>query len=518
MTVEKSAHPTSGPAGAGDGGAALRSVDVLKRQVRTLPLVGLIFFSVSGGPFGLEESVSSGGAGMTMLMLLVIPVLFGIPCSLMAAELGSALPVEGGYYYWVKVGLGKFAAFTEGAWQWMNSFLDTALYPIVFADYLANYWGGVSRGRHVWFSFFNGQFSIDTHWVVAVAFMIPLAWLNIRGSRLVGDSSLLLMVVVLLPFAVLSVYGIVHIMQHGTWSDATSPFTLPGQSNFNAFGACLGVVIWNYIGWENPSTVLPEVDEPRRTFRRALMIAIPLITISYVLPMIAALGSGLHKNDADWQDGDFANVARLLAGPWLFWVLSIGVMIAQVGLFSSLLMSGSRVPRVLAADGYLPKWVAKDHPKHKTPAAAIILSCVIFAVFCTMDFSALVDADVLTNMAAILLEFAAFIALRRKLPGMARPYRVPGGMLGAVGLVVFPTVFTIWLAWSSLTQEPAAFWIGIVILVLGLLFYPLAKRTLKKGEADAPVFSDLVDLGPGVDTEQAMRSGLLVAERVPAGA
>lgn len=492
------------------GEPQIRTVQVLSRQLKMLPLVGIIFFSVSGGPFGLEESISSGGAGMTMLMLLLIPVVFGIPVSLMAAELGSALPVEGGYYYWVKAGLGKFAGFTEGAWQWMNSFLDTALYPIVFADYLATYWDSVDRGKHVLFSAFKGQFSVDAHWLVAVIFMVILAGFNIRGTRLVGDSSLLLFAVVMVPFAILSVYGIVHNFQHGTWDKVVSPFTLPGQTSVSAFGACLGIVIWNYIGWESPSTLLAEIDKPARTFRRALMIAIPLITISYILPMIAALGSGLHTDLGDWEDGDFANVGTLLAGHWLGLLIAFGVGIAQIGLFSALLMSGSRVPRVLAADGYLPRWVARDHPKYKTPVAAIILSVVIFAVFCTMDFQALVDADVLTNMAAILLEFAAFIALRRKLPKMVRPYKVPGGMAGAVGLVVFPLIFTVWLGWSTFTDEPAAFWIGMTILALGVLLYPLATRFLKRGEPDAPVTSDHVDLGPSVDTAAALEGGLSV--------
>lgn len=495
---------------------SIRTVDVLSRQLKTLPLVGIIFFSVSGGPFGLEESISSGGAGMTMLMLLLIPVVFGIPVSLMAAELGSALPLEGGYYYWVKLGLGKFAGFTEGAWQWMNSFLDTALYPIVFADYLATYWDAVDRGQHVAFSFFDGQFSIDAHWLVAVVFMVVLAAFNIRGTRLVGDSSIVLFAVVMVPFAILSVYGIVHNFQQHSWDKVVSPFTLPGQTSFSAFGACLGIVIWNYIGWENPSTLLAEVDKPARTFRRALLIAIPLITVSYLLPMMAALGSGLHANLGDWDDGDFANVGTLLAGHWLGFLIAFGVGIAQIGLFSSLLMSGSRVPRVLAADGYLPRWVAKDHPKYKTPVAAIVLSVAIFAVFCTMDFQALVDADVLTNMAAILLEFAAFIALRRKLPSIVRPYKVPGGMAGAVSLIVFPLIFTIWLAWSTLTDEPAAFWIGVIILILGVLFYPLAARWLKRDLPDAPVQTELVDLGPTMDTEAALASGLDVS-RSPAG-
>jgi amino acid transporter len=477
----------------------LKTADVIARQLKMLPLVGVIFFSVSGGPYGLEDAVSSSGPGMTMLMLLVVPIVFSVPCALMSAELGAAIPLEGGYYYWVKLALGKGAGFIEGAWSWLNGFLDTALYPIVFADYMAQWIPGIGRGDHVWFSFFGGALSIDTHWLVAVGFMVPLALLNVRGSRLVGDSTILMMVVVLAPFAILSVYGIVHLARYGG-TNPLHPFLLPGQSAFNSFGAGLGVLIWNYIGWDAPSTVLGEVDRPQRTYGRALLLAVPLITLSYVLPMIASLASGLHSgHTGDWTDGDFANAASLLAGNWLKVLITIGAVVANVGLFSSLLMSGSRIPRVLAGDSYLPQWVARDHPRYGTPARAIAISCVIFAVFCAMDFNALIDADVITNLAAILLEFAAFLVLRQKYRNMRRPYRVPGGWFGAALITAGPVIFTVWLAWNTFTDEPNAFWVGMIILVIGVVAYPLTSRYIKQGRPDAIVDSAAVDLGDGLD-------------------
>jgi amino acid transporter len=69
-----------------------------RRQIRLLPLVALIYFSVSGGPFSLEEAIASSGAGMTIVLIVVVPIIFAVPCSLMSAELGSALPLEGGYH------------------------------------------------------------------------------------------------------------------------------------------------------------------------------------------------------------------------------------------------------------------------------------------------------------------------------------------------------------------------------------------------------------------------------------
>lgn len=460
--------------------------ELIKRQLGTMAMVAVIYFSVSGGPFGLEEAISSSGPGMALLALIVVPIIFSVPCALMAAELGSAIPVEGGYYYWVKVAFGGFAAFVEGMWSWLNGFLDTALYPVIFADYLAVWIPAMERGHNAWFSADGGRISVDLHWLVAIAFMIVMAWLNIRGSRLVGDTGIILMALILLPFVIMSVIGLVHLISNGP-SSTLQPFTLPGQNGWSAFGASLGVVIWNYIGWDAPSTVLGEVERPQRTYTRALMIAVPLIVISYLLPMLGALGSGLHQgHPGAWSDGDFAVVGGVLGGHWLKVAITVGAVLSQVGLFSSLLMSGSRIPRVLAGDGYLPPFLARDG-RFGTPAAAIVTSCVIFAVFCALDFTTLVDADVLTNLAAIMVEFAAFLVLRKRMPGLNRPFVVPGGWPVAWLITLGPAALTVYLGVSTLKDEPGAFWIGIIILLIGIALYPVCKFFFKGDRPDADV-------------------------------
>ncbi|WP_336625563.1 MULTISPECIES: APC family permease [unclassified Microbacterium] len=461
-----------------------------RKKLRTMTLVGIIYFSVSGGPFGLEELISTSGAGIALLALVVVPIVFSVPTALMSAELGSAIPVEGGYYYWVKSALGPFAGFTVGIWQWLNAFLDTALYPVIAVDYLAQWFPALERGNGAILSLFDGRVSLDWHWLTAIAFMVPLAWLNIRGSRLVGDFSVLLMVLILLPFFVMTVLGLLRILGGSAALDAI-PFTAPEQTPMAAFGAGLGIVIWNYIGWDQPSTVLGEVDRPGRTYLKALAISLPLIAIAYILPTIAALASGLHADDVTaWEDGDFAAAGGLLGGPWLMLAITVGALVSQIGLFSSLLMSGSRVPKVLAADGYLPQALARDG-RYGTPTAAILVSCAIFAVFCALDFATLVNADIITNLAALMLEFAAFIVLRRRYPNLVRPFVVRGGWV-AVGLVVaLPAALTVYMVISTFHEEPGALWVGLGILAFGVLLYPVLTRFVKRGRPDAPVDIDL---------------------------
>ena len=132
------------------------TLKVLRKQITLIPLIGLIYFSVSGGPYGLENAIGSSGPGMAMLLIIVIPVIFAVPCALMNAELGSAIPVEGGYYYWVKAAMGSFAGFVEGMSSWLTSFLDTALYPVLFVDYLATWFPQVARGQHAVVTLFGG--------------------------------------------------------------------------------------------------------------------------------------------------------------------------------------------------------------------------------------------------------------------------------------------------------------------------------------------------------------------------
>ena len=473
---------------------------IARKQLRTLPLVALIYFSVSGGPYGLETAISSSGPGMTMLMLIVIPLIFSVPCALMNAELGSAIPLQGGYYNWVKFGMGRFWGFMEGASSWIASWLDTALYPVLFIDYLAVWYPALERGNHSVFSMWDGAFSLDLHWVAAIVFMIPLGYLNARGSTAVGNTSIGLFVVIIAPFVVVSVLGLIH-LANTPGLNPLQPFSLPDMSKMQAAGAGLGVIIWNYIGFDAVSTVGGETEKPSRTYPLALLISVPLIMVTYLFPMFASLGSGLHSDDVTlWDNGDFALVGDILGGPWLKGAIVVGALVSQVGLFSSLLMSGSRVPAVLAADHYLPDALAEVNPKTGTPVKSIILSCGIFALFTALNFSTLIDADIMLNMFSISLEFIALIALRRKYPLMRRPFKVPGGIFGAVAISIFPIALCVWIIQSAWVEEPVSFWIGVTMLGGSALLYPVLNKFVKRGRPDDVHVSDTIDFGPGIDT------------------
>src|SRR3989454_7386966 len=136
------------------------------------PLVAVMYFTVSGGPFGLEGLVGSVGPGVALLLLVLTPLVFSVPGTLLIGELASMLPAEGGYYVWVKRAFGRFWGFWNGWLSWVYSLIDMAIYPVLFLQYIRFFAPGL-RGLE--------------GWLVALVLIWGATWLNLRGTRAVGQ-------------------------------------------------------------------------------------------------------------------------------------------------------------------------------------------------------------------------------------------------------------------------------------------------------------------------------------------
>lgn len=430
-----------------------------------------MFFTVSGGAYGLEDTIGESGAGMGLLLILLTPIIWAVPSALMVAELSTAMPVQGGYYKWVKAALGPFWGFQEGWWSWVTSWVDMAIYPVLFVDYAAYFWPDT----------FGPEAGGITRWLLGAVVIWVFTVLNIRGSKLVGDSSKFFAFVVISPFVLVTIFGLLDIK-----FDPFEPFTNPGQGFTSAFAVGLFVVMWNYLGWDGVSTVAGEMRDPRRDYPRMLLITVPLITLVYFLPTLAGLLS-VGTADVEWTAGAFTQIAELVAGPWLGMWLAIAALVAAAGLFSSLLLSISRVPFVMAEDGYLPKGLMRLHSRHGTPWVSLVISSLIYSVFILGPFQSLVVVDVTIYAAALLLEFAALIALRIKYPNMRRPYRVPGGWPGIIIVTALPVAV---IGTAVYFQAYYEGWVGsiglaLVALATGPILYPIARALRKrKGISD----------------------------------
>ena len=439
-------------------------------KVTLVPVVALIFFSVSGGAYGLEPLTSSSGPGMAMLLILVTPLIYSIPVALLTAELGTAIPSEGGGYHWVQRAFGDFWAFQEGMLWIFTAFVDMALYPLLFADYLGQFWHAAAPSATVVARL--GPLTIDLHWILAVScFIIPLTALNIVGARWVGDSSVLFAVIALVPFVLLVAIGLPQLFAHHI--NPVAPLTAPHTSVIAAFGAGLWIVMWNYCGFDSVGAIAEEIEHPQRVIPRALAWSLIVIVAAYILPMTAAMAAGGWSS---WDAGSFTHIARVIGGPWLEWLITAGAIFGAVGLFGSLLMSNSRIPFAMAEDSWLPPVVARLSPRFGTPTLAIIGCSVIYALFSFSTFANLVVIDVFLTNCTILLELAALFALRRKEPDLPRPYRIPGGY-GILAVLAVPLiavcVFAVWAQYNDSGIPSISFSFGAVGLSVAL--YGIAR-------------------------------------------
>ena len=223
-----------------------------------------MFFCVSGGPFGLEGIVGGVGPGVAILLLVLTPLLYSVPETLIIGELASMLPAEGGYYQWVKRAFGRSWGFTNGWLSWMYSLIDMAIYPVLFLQYLR---------------FFTGDIGRLPSWLLALTLIWSATWLNLRGTRTVGLASGWFTVLVLAPFAVLAGCAVARwtVVGHAA-AFAADPFRVPGTSFLGALGLGISQSVWNYSGWDNASTVGGEIHASGATYPRALFRALPLVT------------------------------------------------------------------------------------------------------------------------------------------------------------------------------------------------------------------------------------------------
>jgi len=425
------------------------------------PLVAATFFMVSGGTYGTEDIVHGAGYGRAILILLLTPILWSLPTAFMIGELSSTLPFEGGYYAWVRRAMGNFWGFQEAWLSLAASIFDMAIYPTLFVAYM--------NRMFPWFQ--EGHRGV----MVGLAVVAVCVILNIAGVKVVSTTSLWMFFVLSAPFV------FIVLLAPFKFGALASAVTKPTTSTVDLIGGLL-VAMWNYMGWDNASTIATEVERPQRTYPRAMLAAVVIVSLSYVVPVAAMWMTGLPPSA--WETGSWAEVAGMVGGPLLRMALVLGGMISAFGMFNVLVMSYSRLPLAMAQDGMLPRIFAKLHPKTRAPWVAILVLAMGWACCLGLGFERLVTIDILLYGASVALEFAALIWLRMREPKLPRPFRVPGGMFGAVAVGIAPMMllgFSIVRSQHESVFGMSSFAFGLLLIAAGFVAYFLNTAVKPQG-------------------------------------
>eukprot|EP00903_Cladosiphon_okamuranus_P008709 g8343.t1 len=470
--------------GGSDGEGGVKTGRGPNKTISFWPLVLLIFYSVSGGPFGVEPVVAAGGPLITLLGFMFLPLVWSIPEALVTAELSTTFPEAAGCVAWVSAAYGPFWGWMEGYSSWCSGVADNSLYPILFMDYLVSLLPRDSFLRE------DGL----GRWVCVVSINLGLSYLAYRGLRVVGRTAIAVAVFSLLPFVILVLWGL---------PDCTIPesWLSPPDGGWGAirWGAYLNVMFWNLNYWDSAASFAGEVENPGKTYPRALLACVTLVVLCYGLPILVGTGSAsiaaaaasaaessssAVRSGTDgqeevrwslWVDGYFAEVAEAIAGRWLgAWVV-LAAAAANIGLFEAEMTSDALQVMGMAERGMLPAMFA-ERGSYGISGAAVIASGTGVAFLGLLGFEAIVEILNLLYCFAEILEFMAFIKLRMSHRDLHRPYQIPLGTVGVCLLLLPPAVFVVLLAslssWTTWIVSGGA-------LLAGWAIYPclqLAKR------------------------------------------
>ncbi len=446
------------------------------RKMRILPLIAATFFMVSGGPYAIEDILGGAGFARAIVILLVLPILWSFPTALMIGELASAIPAEGGFYIWVRRALGPFWGYQEGWLSLSASIFDMAIYPAIFVLYLGKFSPTLTAD---WRSY---------AWSLAVV-VLCCVW-NLRGAPAVGEDSVWLSVVLLAPFVIFVVLG--------CWRGFTRHPAIQwvGDTSESALSTAILVALWNYMGWDNASTVAQEVENPQRNYPRAMILSCIVVAVSYVLPLLAMALAGLSVDS--FSTGDWMTAAGTIGGKLLGIAIVVGGMITGIGMFNALVMSYTRLPTAMAEDGMLPRVFAKRNARG-VPWVSVLVCGLAWALALAMPFERLISIDLILYGTSLLLEFVALVVLRFREPRLKRPFKA-GNVAFACALGVGPTVLIAYAIWASrgdklmahsnsaLGQVPALVFAVIVGLLGPLLYWftaaPRARRLAAASATD----------------------------------
>lgn len=438
------------------------------RKVSVIPLVFLIFYEVSGGPFGVEDSVKAAGPLLALLGFLLFPLIWSIPEALITAEMGTMFPENAGYVVWVSSALGPYWGFQQGWMKWLSGVIDNALYPVLLLDYMKSSIPALGEG-----------------WprILAVLILtVALTYMNYRGLTIVGWIAVFLGVFSLLPFVFMGFLAIPK-LEPSRWLVVNIQHV-----DWNLY---LNTLFWNLNYWDSISTLAGEVHNPSRILPKALFYAVILVVAGYFFPLL--IGTGAVKLDQElWSDGYFSDIAKMIGGVWLrAWIQGASAL-SNIGMFVAEMSCDSFQLLGMAERGMLPEFFGK-RSRHGTPLVGILFSASGVVLLSWLSFQEIVAAENFLYCFGMILEFLAFIRLRMKYPTAKRPYKIPGGTIAAILLCAPPTILIcVVLALSTFKVMV----VSLVAVLIGLVLQPCLRYIDNQRLLKFSVSSDLPEFQP----------------------
>lgn len=461
------------PAEAADGPAApphtAAQQDAAYLQRRTLRrgsagwllLTGLgVAYVVSGDFSGWNIGLSEGGFGGLAIATLLMGVMYA--CLVFSlAELSAILPTAGGGYGFARRALGTWGGFLTGTAILIEYILAPAAISIFIGEYVESL----------------NLFGLTAGWPVYLACFAIFIGIHLWG---VGEALRFSLVVTAIAVAALLIFAVGAFTEF----DASGLNDIPvdqdafGSGTWLPFGvlgiwAAFPFAMWFFLGVEGVPLAAEEAKDPVRSMPRALSIAMGVLVLLAVITFFAATGA---RGSAAVQDAGNPLVVALQGDgdptPLSRFVNYAGLA-GLVASFFSLIYAGSRQLFALSRAGYLPRFLSLTSGRKAPYPGLLIPGAIGFALAAgTGDGGRMLNVAVFGATISYALMALSHLVLRRREPGLPRPYRTPGGMLTSG--VAFVLALSALVA-TFLVDKDAAF-IALGVYVVALAYFTFYSR------------------------------------------
>lgn len=450
----------------------------LERRLGVFSATTLIVGSMIGSGIFLAPSIMAGLVATpgVYLGLWLVGGALTLLGALAYGELCAMLPKAGGQYVFLREAFGPLVGFLYG-WTVLLVIQTgfNAAVSIAFAKFLGGVGLPVGEADIV---FAVGGFAVSRAQLVALVVIAVLTWINCRGVEAGAFVQNLFTVLKVGAIALLVVIG----FGSGKGSfDHFSPLIghevgpMALQLTFlAAAGAAMSKALFAYDAWNTVTFAAEEIREPQRNLPRALVAGSLVTTFVYVgaaavylyiLPL-PVMGRVVENRVA-------ADVAHILLGRPGVTLVSIAILISTFGCVNGLILGGGRVLYAMARDGLFFRAAGRVHPRHHTPANALILQGVWSAVLALSGrYSDLLTYVTFASLSFNALTVAALFVLRKKRPDLPRPYRTWGYPVTPALYLGGALFFIVYIFVGA--RIPSL--IGLGIVILGLPAYALFRR------------------------------------------
>ena len=445
--------------------------DIVTKRVGVLSVVGMFYAMCCAGAFGIEEMIPVMGPGFTIVTLIVLPFIWALPYSLICAELGSARPVEGGNIIWVKEALGEFwfgiMVFTNFLW----GLVANTVYVVLAVSYL---------GTIV-------ELNDMQAYVIKLGMILFFFFINVLGIKEVGMVNTVISILVFVAFMLVAVVGLAN------WDTSPmQPFISDEYDGafFPTLGAGLAIGIWMYSGFDQISLVAGEIKNSFKIIPKALMIVIPLMILTYVLPTLGGLASiGEWDSWTTEPDGFGYHTVLFEYAPLGFGIFFIVVaVLGQLSIFNMCVAVAARSSLILSDEHLGPRGLAKLTSKRGTPWVSLVVVVVVTALLLgtpdnQIEFTFLVVLDVFFSVIVCALTVVSAYILKRRIPSEEVPFKAPGGKRMHNVFIVLCLFFCVAVVLLNGTD----YFVGgyIIILILPVA-YIICKKIWKGATVNQP--------------------------------